>query len=167
MSIPCVIFWFCSVLVAASCSTGRPRERGSLARDVVVHTLESNSATLVHLPMAGFLLFFFRSFPQPHFFYFAFYSRLSFMQSICLLYNNNFHLKINIKWDNVCSAICIASIPCCFIVVLSAHAFFVGCRSLFIHRLLDVWTGLCSSDLCKVQCTVSVHYKSRETQEDF
>lgn len=65
----------CNFLVLLCLSSmGAARGRGSLVHDAVVHTWETHGATLVHLPIAGFLLFFFRSFPQPHFFYFAFYS---------------------------------------------------------------------------------------------
>lgn len=42
---------------------------------------------------------------------------------------------------------------------------FLGSLSLFIHRLLDIQTGLRSFDLCKVQCVVSVHYRADELKK--
>lgn len=48
------------------------------------------------------------------------------MQSVsCLLYNSHFNLKINIKWDNSWSAFFLTCIFYCFIIVLSAHAFYL------------------------------------------
>lgn len=89
-------------------------------------------------------------------FIYCFLSKVCFMQSVsCLLYNSDFNLKINMQCflSNVhfllfyyCS-FCLCFLLCCFF--------------LFMCRLLHVWAGLYSYDLCKALFTVSMDYKSR------